>query len=189
MQQEYVARGSQRGRQGSSMQSRNDGVALTVLIIIVVLLIIGVLIVIGFAIWGGGKELYFTAMLNGAQEVPPVATMGVGRFEAVLSKDQNVLLYSMRVEDLTSAVSASHFHLALPGQSGPILKTIDLVPIVGEDGVYGTPFGANWSTSDPTQPLTSENVQQLLNGQIYVNVHTQNYPNGEIRGQVQQLLG
>jgi hypothetical protein len=34
--------------------------------------------------------------------------------------------------------------------------------------------------------LTAEQRNWLLDGQIYVNVHTATYPNGEIRGQVRQ---
>lgn len=164
---------------------------MTIIWIVIALLIVALIIVLSF-VFVGGSTTSFAAVLNGAQETPPNLSLGSGRFEGVLSSDQNSFSYTLRAQNLTSPLNmplggaSAHFHLGAPGQAGPILKNIVLNQT--SPGVYETPLGATWSTSDSSQPLTGEDVQNLLRNQVYVNVHSLNYPNGEIRGQVQKFI-
>ena len=48
----------------------------------------------------------------------------------------------------------------------------------------GNTASGAWRTTDRNQPLTSELIGDLLSGNIYVNIHTEANPSGEIRGQV-----
>lgn len=117
----------------------------------------------------------FTAKLDGAQEVPPVTTNATGTGFFQLSEDLTSLRYQITVCDLSGSIAAAHFHNAAAGATSPPVKTISFT---------GNTATGTWSTSDASQPLTSDFVTALLNGEIYVNVHTPANSGGEIRGQV-----
>jgi len=69
------------------------------------------------------------------------------------------------------------------GQNAPII--FDLGPVVS------VKIGNKWFVSAliDTFGVTSTQIQQLLAGKWYVDVHTQNKPNGEIRGQITAVRG
>ncbi|MBI3331867.1 CHRD domain-containing protein [Candidatus Peregrinibacteria bacterium] len=113
----------------------------------------------------------FEADLRGSEEVPPVTTSMRGRGTFALRDDG--LHYDITVEGNTSGtdgtITAAHFHRGARRQAGLVLEPI--------------PFNGNravglWSD------ISDNAIDALLNGQIYVNVHTRANPNGEIRGQV-----
>jgi hypothetical protein len=120
----------------------------------------------------GGAKL-FRADLSGANEVPPVDTLAVGRAIMALSEDASTLYYRLSVNFITD-ITAAHIHLGAPGVSGGII-----FPLYSGGG----PF-------DPDHPisgmlaLTEENVLDLAGGNYYVNVHTAFHDTGEIRGQL-----
>ena len=120
----------------------------------------------------GEAQTQFTAALTGAQEVPPVATSATGAGFFTLTPAG--VTFSIRVEGLTGAISAAHFHVGPPGVNGPIVRTIPFVA--------GTAAGI-WQATDP-EPLTAAHIAALLAGNLYVNVHTGAHPDGEIRGQL-----
>jgi hypothetical protein len=113
----------------------------------------------------------FTVAMDGSQESPPTPSTAQGTGWVVLDSVGARLTYDVTVAGLNAALSAGHFH-ALP--SGGIVKPITFVDSTS-DGV--------WSAI-PDSILTS-----LTNGRLYVNVHTQPYPGGEIRGGVRYGTG
>lgn len=115
------------------------------------------------------SNAFFSATLTGGQEVPSVSTTanGVGSF--TWNASDNSLSYDITIADLSSALTSAHFHLGAPGVSGGVLTPIT--------------FNNNRAIGKWTG-ITSEHKDALLAGRIYVNVHTNNFPNGEIRGQV-----
>jgi hypothetical protein len=68
---------------------------------------------------------------------------------------------------LTSTETDAHIH----GPAGPGVVGVILFPL------------PNGNVSDFQISLTPTDVANLKNGLLYVNVHTANFPNGEIRGQ------
>jgi len=122
----------------------------------------------------------FAANLTGDQEVPPVEVQASGFAKMVLNGDQTRLYYKVKVKDLSSKILFSHFHGAPAGENGPILKTLN--PFF-KKGEYCISIGC-WSKDDPVEPLTGTDVAKLLGGDVYINVHTEEYPTGEVRGQV-----
>lgn len=114
----------------------------------------------------------FAAFLSGDDEVPPVVTdaSGVGRFS--LAED-GTLSWEIAVRNIAD-ITAAHIHPGAPGVNGPPLFTL-------YDGT---------GTFDPDNPisgdvmLTPAQVNDLLAGNYYVNVHTTGNPSGEIRGQI-----
>ena len=107
--------------------------------------------------------------LTGAEQVPPVETSGSGATDVTLDSETGQLNWTLTYSDLSSDVTAAHFHgPADPGETAP-----PVVPI--EDFASG---------SEGSAEITAEQVQQIMDGKWYVNVHTTNNPNGEVRGQV-----
>lgn len=44
-----------------------------------------------------------------------------------------------------------------------------------------------WSFDDAVNPLTEVLAQALLDGEIYINLHTEDFSSGEIRGQLSAI--
>ncbi len=127
-----------------------------------------------------GAQIHFTAILTGADEVPPVATTASGTGSFVLSEDLSELAYVITYQGLSGTLSAGgHFHTGTPGRSGPVVRTTATSGAPASNTVSGI-----WKASDATQPLTRALVESLLTGRVYVNFHTTANPGGEIRGQV-----
>ncbi len=108
--------------------------------------------------------------LSAATEVPPKASGGSGKVDATLDTDTHLLTYTIDYAGLTGPATMAHFHgPAKPGANAgvvvPLSSPLDS-PIKG------------------TATLTEAQQKQLLDGMMYVNVHTAANPGGEVRGQV-----
>lgn len=111
--------------------------------------------------------------LSGANEVPPVVTRGTGE-GTVLSYDTAVksLSLSGTFTNLVGLATAAHVHQAPAGANGPVV--FSLSPSVG----------VGWGTFGASALLTPADEAALLSGGLYVNVHSTQFPGGEIRGQI-----
>ena len=134
----------------------------------------------------------FSAKLDGYQEVPAVLTDGKGRFQA--KTDGYTLYYKLTYKNLSGDALAAHIHLAQPGANGGLLvwlcdATEANAPACPADGekVEGT------LTADDVQEIAAQGVEAgdfeallraMSNGVTYVNVHTEKFPAGEIRGYI-----
>ncbi len=122
-----------------------------------------------------GVAINFAATINGAQENPPVTTEAAGAGTFTLNASATELSYNVGYVNLSSAFRAAHFHNAGAGKNGGVVRAIPFT---------GTTASGAWKSTDTTQALTPDLVVELLASQIYVNVHSDNFPGGEIRGQV-----
>ncbi|MGH7492351.1 MAG: CHRD domain-containing protein [bacterium] len=122
-----------------------------------------------------GAEVVFLAVLNGAQENPPIPTNAGGGGRFILNAEHTELSYLVKVRNLSGTIAAAHFHNAATGMNGPVVRNITFTD---------TTAAGVWSSMDATQPLTPALLAELLSGNIYVNVHTAANPGGEIRGQL-----
>jgi aldose sugar dehydrogenase len=112
-------------------------------------------------------SLLFVANLTGSQETPPNNSAATGRASLLLSPDEKSGRVSLVFSGLSSGQTDAHIHgPALPGVSAP--------------PVFPLPSG---QLNDFSITLTPAQVQDLKNGMFYVNVHSANFPTGEIRGQ------
>jgi hypothetical protein len=135
------------------------------------------------------NPIKFCLVLTGSQEVDPVTTTGLGAGTTVLSKDRKKLFFRLYFKDLTSPVKEpstgvgfAHFHLGEAGENGPIVKDISNDFVLSADKKSGEAMGV-W-TADDDMPFTKELMEDLKDSKIYVNVHTEANPTGEVRGQV-----
>ncbi|CAM2148443.1 MULTISPECIES: CHRD domain-containing protein [Paraburkholderia] len=111
------------------------------------------------------------ADLEPSSEVPPRVSKGHGMLNATFDTSTKALNWTITYEGLTTPVTAAHFHGPAPvGQNAGVQ-----VPI---------PKGELASPIKGSATLNDKQVTDLMAGQWYFNVHTQQNPSGEIRGQV-----
>jgi hypothetical protein len=123
------------------------------------------------------SQLHFTAELSGGGEAPPNPSPARGHVDATLDTDTNTLTWRVTYSGLTAAPIGAHFH-------GPVaysgLTSEENAPIqVGTSGGLGSPFSGT-SVLDATQ------TKDLKGKRWYFNLHSKNFPGGEIRGPVVQ---
>jgi YD repeat-containing protein len=117
----------------------------------------------------------FSTSLSGRDEVPPTnsrSASGTARLE--YDKASHVVRWTVTFASLTSAATAAHIHgPADPGSNGPVVLVLpprNMFPIA--------------SPLQGSATLTDAQAADLMAGKWYVNIHTANNPNGEIRGQL-----
>jgi hypothetical protein len=111
------------------------------------------------------------ANLQPSSEVPPRVSKGHGILDATFDTDTKILTYTATYDDLSGPVTMAHFHGPAPvGQNAKVQ-----VPV--EKNALASPMKGQAT-------LTDQQVTDLLAGQWYFNIHTQENPTGEIRGQV-----
>lgn len=116
--------------------------------------------------------------LTGAQEVPPVGGNASGTTDIRIALAQCRGGSSGRCPQAHGTVTttgfvatAAHIHRAKAGANGPVILTL----VKTGENTWSVPDGAYVSESD----LLAYN-----NDELYVNVHSANNPNGEVRGQL-----
>jgi len=121
-----------------------------------------------------------TALLDGAQETPPVITLGTGSLTGTYDDVTNALSWSGSFSSLNSGTTNAHFHgPAAPGV-GPAGVQVGMTSSTGD--VF--PLGVTSGSFSGTATITDTQEAQLLAGLWYANIHTTTSTGGEIRGQV-----
>ena len=92
---------------------------------------------------------------------------GVGEVNASLRGD--VLTVTGRFEGMSSAATMAHIHRGPKAQPGPVALTLDV-----DKSAAGTVSGA--------LTLTPELIEALHSEGLYVQIHSENNPTGELRG-------
>ena len=128
----------------------------------------------------------FTATMTGGEEVPPKNTKATGSAKFVSSSDGNSMTYRIRVVNI-NGVTMAHIHSGDIGKNGPIVLT--LFKSATPTGPMNGPLSQGTITSANLQgPLKGKTISDLVklinDGKAYANVHTQQNPKGEIRGQI-----
>lgn len=131
----------------------------------------------------------FTSTLNGAQEVPSVDTLAIGNGSGILSGEPGnfVFNYEVSYSGLKGGLASplAHIHNGSVGVNGPIIHDLD-----NASSFTGTTEGTisgDWRFDDPVQPLTDAFAQELVNGDLYFNLHSEFSRSGEIRGQIEPV--
>jgi hypothetical protein len=115
------------------------------------------------------KTVHFTAVLNGASEVPPNTTTGTGEVKADLDTVTKVFSYTVTYSGLTGPAAAAHFH-------GPAAAGVNAPPVITMKDLASPITG--------TAVLSAPQMSDLQGGKWYFNVHSKAHPGGEIRGQL-----
>jgi hypothetical protein len=122
------------------------------------------------------------ATLSGDTETPPVTTIASGSGEFTVDDDSTGVIYSVNLSDIDD-ITAAHIHVGAVGVAGPIVLTVPEDNLGNSmSGTLGTP---NF-TPQPAQGINTvaDAINAIRNGNAYFNVHTDQNPNGEVRGQM-----
>jgi hypothetical protein len=112
--------------------------------------------------WAGTS---FECVIDGTSNVPPNPVPGTGTGSFVLNDAQTELSYYIEFGGLVAPEIAAHFHNAGTRDNGPAVFNLPL----------GSPKVGVWQ-------ISPEMVAQLFMNRIYVNIHSEVYILGELRG-------
>jgi hypothetical protein len=153
-----------------------------------------------------GQDVERAERLRGGNENPPVISDGTGNFRATIFDDRIEFRLRYDVETGDSDVREAHLHIANPGNNGGIVAFL-----CSNEG--NTPAGATVRACPPspeviTGDIVADDVLEVTEvdppatttiidagdleglalliqqGSVYANVHTDDFPAGEIRGQL-----
>ncbi len=106
--------------------------------------------------------------LTGTEQNPPLNVPGSGSGSFRVAED-GTISGSVTTKDVQGTMA--HIHRGGKGANGPVI-----VPLDKNGDAYTVPAG---------RKLTPAQIQDLKAGNLYVNVHTNRYKGGEVRGQLQ----
>jgi CHRD domain/PEP-CTERM motif len=136
--------------------------------------------------------IFYSAILAGSNEVPPNASMGTGT--AFFTLNGNSLQIQESYSGLSAPPTAGHIHCCAP----PGVSAIVAVPFTGipatTSGTFtntvdlslASTYTAAFITANGGTVASAEAafLAALGSGDTYTNLHTTNFPGGEIRGQI-----
>lgn len=112
-------------------------------------------------------------VIDGLQPVDPTFSAGTGDATLVLNTETRFVQISGTFEGLTSTVIGAHLHG--PADFGEFSPRVILpIDFVGETS----------GTFSAARTVSPTNLGYILDSLTYINIHTNNHPSGEIRGQV-----
>lgn len=118
----------------------------------------------------------FTLMLTGANEVPgPGDPDGAGTATVTVDVENDQVCYTISVSNITLPTTGAHIHVGGAEVAGPVV-----VPL--------TPPGASGESEGCVEVADVGVLQSIVEDPAgyYVNVHTTDYPNGAVRGQLRE---
>lgn len=128
----------------------------------------GLLVALAFSNVAWAEAMRIEVTLSGDHEVPAVETAGSGMGVIEIGEDRSVS-GSVTTSDVPGTMA--HIHEAAADANGPVV-----IPLEQSDE-------DTWSVPEGTQ-LTDTQYDSLKEGNLYINVHTEANPGGEVRGQL-----
>lgn len=109
----------------------------------------------------------YNATMTGSSEIPPNTSRASGNVKMVLSSDEKFATVT----------------ITLSGLEGNLKYAYVMGPATNDQNTTNVVFPMNGALTGVT-PLTPSQVVDLKSGLMYVNIYTDKYPAGEIRGQL-----
>jgi len=143
------------------------------------------------------SPIHISADLKGFNEVPAKFTAGRGTFRATIDQTAQTITFTLTFTGLSGPPTAAHIHFAQKdvnggiqvflcdgaghtacptGTSGTVTGTIHAVDVIPT----GTPPNDQGIEAGEFNKL----VTAILAGKTYANIHSAQFPGGEIRGQI-----
>ena len=121
-----------------------------------------------------GPPILFRAELSPEEESHVVKSPAKGVATFTLERETMKFSWEVTFTDMTSPATAAHVHgPQTPGGNAGVL--FPLAP-----GGVQSPFSGS-------VVLNEGQLEYILTGRAYVNVHTQKYPDGELRAQIMRV--
>ena len=138
--------------------------------------------VLGLAIAApSSAQTTYSCFLNGAQEVPANASPALGSCVVVLNAAQTQVSITCQFVNLVGTYTASHLH----GAAGPGVNAGVQIGFVNPAAPWILSNGNHDGTlTNFLAAITPAQVTMLNNGTMYANIHSNQFPGGEIRGQL-----
>jgi hypothetical protein len=124
------------------------------------------------ASWSAQPPKHFVAVLNGAQETPPVPSAGHGNAFLTFDESNKMLCYSIVYGSLLAAEILAHIH-------GPATAGVPAGVVF--------PLLAGNPKAGCVGPLDKFQKRDLLKNLLYINIHSAAFPGGELRGQILRI--
>jgi hypothetical protein len=131
------------------------------------------------------KRIY-DAPLSGENEVPAVQSSATGLAEFTPPVNDTIK-YRINITGISGATGA-HIYSGQAGANGEVVADLLTETTKNRDTSYGMTIRGNLSDSSLKGPMQGKTLADLVaamdSGETYVNIHTAQNPNGEIRGQI-----
>jgi hypothetical protein len=141
----------------------------------------------------GVQSSNFHASLNGYHEVPSINTDGWAVLKLHIDDATKTITFRLQYMDLSANPAAAHIHFAEEHVNGGVMVFFcggggqAACPASTSGVVSGTITAAN-VVGPAAQGIAIGNIDAVIaairSDAAYANMHTSNFPNGEIRGQV-----
>jgi hypothetical protein len=134
----------------------------------------------------------FETVLDGKQVSPPVNTTGSGNaslfYKHDVSELNNFLLYNISVSNIDD-VTRVHLHQGTYGVNGTLSNNLTILPNYEKTGILSNGNISNnnsfqYELSGKAKDVIDIIMKYLRSGEMYIDIHTKKYPEGEIRGQI-----
>ena len=155
-------------------------------------LVAGMIAVTALSIGGVAvaRTLQYRAEPTGAFEVPANSSTAEASVKVKVASNRDEVRYDLKITEPIENVLQAHLHMAATGVNGPIVAWLypSAPPAVLIPGEFEGRLGKGVITPDDLVGPLAGNWQGFLDaleaGNIYANVHTTQFPPGEIRDQV-----
>lgn len=139
------------------------------------------------AVYSQGQE--FTASLSGDQEIPP--NNSTGKAFAWLKPMGDEISYKISAKGIDK-ITTIHIHGGRPADYGSeVIANLELEKKDGQaKGVVGRGEITAYDLIGNLHGMSiSDLVREIEGGNVYVDIHTDAFPNGEIRGTISNMNG
>lgn len=116
-------------------------------------------------------QMMFVAIMQGFDVLPPNLSDGKGLITLLFSEDRKEVFIHGAFTNLSGPAKACHIHIGSSDTTGPVV--VDLSALISGNRIKGA------------LPLQALNILQFAAaGQMYIDVETEAFPEGEIRGEL-----
>ena len=122
-----------------------------------------------FSVGAVAQSETFRARLSPMPTTPQTVTTITGEGEVILTLDGNTLTVSGNFTGMNSAATMAHVHNGPPAQPGPVVHQLEVTKMTAGE-------------ISAVLELSDEQVTALHNNALYVQVHSETNPAGELRG-------
>lgn len=129
----------------------------------------------------------FSTTLSGKEEVPPTDSSATGWAKFQTNDNGTQVSYWINLTGLNE-ITGAHIHNGSAGQNGDIVVSLSGQQSAENGNNSTITLNGNITQNELQGPLKGKELSELVSlmsdGVVYVNVHSGEFQNGEIRGQI-----